>query len=179
MPAAWAAPVGIALSGYGLGSIDHVLTPENNQPIIGPLANENGLTPDAAYLTLGVFSGLAARGTSRIPTGPQSTVQAGSGIEANAAAGAARQSQAKAALERDYPAASVQSEQLLRTVDGMKAIDPLSGTGRRLDNVSRTANKAAQAAKERRIRDAGGVFVRDRTTGKLVEVPESRLDRRP
>jgi hypothetical protein len=32
-----------------------------------------------------------------------------------------------------------------------------------------TASKTEQVAKERAIREAGGTFIRDRTTGKLVD----------
>ena len=137
----------------------------------------------------------AAAAGNRLLESSRQLTQTGrsSNISANAAAGRARQAASKADLERLNPGASVQSEQLLRTADGRKAIDPLSGSGRRLDNVviqngkaldvvettSLKANKAAQIAKENRIHDAGGNFVRDRTTGTLVEVPPSRIERLP
>ena len=98
-------------------------------------------------------------------------------------------------LRLQYPGASVQREQYLRLGTGGKAVDPLVGTGRRMDWVvvqdgavldsvettSLTANKAAQIAKEMRIRQAGGVFVRDRVTGELVDISQvpTRIVRKP
>jgi hypothetical protein len=87
-------------------------------------------------------------------------------------------------LSRQYPAASVQAEQFLRTSEGLIAVDPLTNTGRRIDHIviqdniaidsvettSLTAKKAAQIAKENRIRQSGGTFVRDRDTGQLVDL---------
>ena len=37
--------------------------------------------------------------------------------------------------------------------------------------TSKTADKTAQEAKEERIRDAGGNYVQDRSTGELVRFP--------
>ena len=68
----------------------------------------------------------------------------------------------------------------------MKAVDPFTGTGRRIDHVviqngraldsvettSQTATKAAQIAKENRIRQQGGTFVRDRGTGQLIDLKD-------
>jgi len=87
-------------------------------------------------------------------------------------------------LERQNPGATVQREQYLRTADGRIAKDPLTGKARRIDHVvitndvatdsvettSLTATKAEQLAREGRIRSSGGVFVRDRTTGKLIDL---------
>jgi len=89
-------------------------------------------------------------------------------------------------LQDLYPSASVQREMLLRTPDGAKAIDPLTETGRRIDQVviqdgqaldsvettSQTATKAAQIAKENRIRQQGGTFIRDRETGQLIDLKD-------
>lgn len=74
------------------------------------------------------------------------------------------------------------SEKTLRTADGKKAIDPVTGTGRRVDHVvikdgrgkpievtSKTANKDIQLAKEARIRDVGGKYIRD-NAGNQVEL---------
>ena len=116
----------------------------------------------------------------------------GKTIKANAKSGRVRQAATKAELEAANPGASVQSEQLLRDATGQKVADPLTGTGRRLDEVviindkgvdtvettSLNVNKNAQIAKERRIRESGGVYVRDRRNRELVEVPESRVVKR-
>ena len=82
----------------------------------------------------------------------------------------------------------------MRTRDGRIAIDPVTGEARRVDFAiiqqgqsrgvvevtSKTAGKAGQLAKERRIRQAGGTFVRDRLTGELIDISETptRLFRR-
>ena len=39
-----------------------------------------------------------------------------------------------------------------------------------VETTSQTADKVAQIAKENRILDAGGGFIRDRATGKIVPV---------
>ena len=101
--------------------------------------------------------------------------------------GAARERLVQAELEQQHPSASVQREQLLRDATGRKVKDPLTDTGRRIDHVvieeqtvvrsvettSPTADKAAQIAKENRIRAAGGNYVRDRRTGQLVPITEA------
>jgi len=49
-----------------------------------------------------------------------------------------------------------------------------------VETTSKSADKAGQIAKENRILESGGRFVRDRTTGQTVPVGETpiRLDRR-
>lgn len=44
------------------------------------------------------------------------------------------------------------------------------GKGTAVEVMSKTADKRLQIAKERDIRNSGGVYVRDPNTGKLVEV---------
>jgi hypothetical protein len=87
-------------------------------------------------------------------------------------------------LSEQYPGANVLAERFLRLADGKRAIDPLTGTARRIDFVvskdgaaldavettSLTASKAAQIAKENRIRALGGTFVRDPATGALIDL---------
>ncbi|MDZ4385593.1 MAG: pre-toxin TG domain-containing protein, partial [Moraxellaceae bacterium] len=104
----------------------------------------------------------------------------------NKQAGTAREALVTRELQDLYPTASIQREQLLRTADGVKAVDPFTGTGRRIDHVviqngraldsvettSQTATKAAQIAKENRIRQQGGTFVRDRGTGQLIDLKD-------
>ena len=98
-------------------------------------------------------------------------------------------------LKKKYPDGSVQREQYLRSKDGSIAKDPLTEEARRIDHVviqegeavdsvettSQTADKADQIAKEGRIRDNGGTYVRDRDTGKLVDVKDkpTRIVRKP
>jgi len=102
----------------------------------------------------------------------------------NRANGAARNARVQSRLEGKFQGANVQREQLLRNADGSKAIDPVTGTGRRLDHAviengrgratvettSRTASKESQLAKQRRIMNNGGHFIRDRRTGQLIDI---------
>jgi len=108
--------------------------------------------------------------------------------------GLRRERESKVDLQNRYPDASIQNEQYLRNVDGTIAKDPMTEKGRRIDHVvikdgtamdsvettSRTSNKRAMTAKEGRIREAGGTYVKDRESGKLVDFKEvpTRLDRR-
>jgi len=97
-------------------------------------------------------------------------------------------------LLAQYPGGSVQNQQYLRDKNGNIVIDPNTGTARRLDHVvivggkvievvettSLTADKRDQILHEQETRRAGGTFIRDRETGKLVEVSDvSRIERRP
>ena len=98
---------------------------------------------------------------------------------------------AKYPPEQSY---SVRSEQLLRNKDGTPAMDPKTGTCRRLDYIvfkngnvvdmvevtSNTASKINQSAKEMRIRESGGNYVRN-PNGELVRIPnnvQTRIERR-
>jgi hypothetical protein len=106
------------------------------------------------------------------------------GVRANQLAGASREALVRGQLAARNPGATIQNEVYLRTANGRRALDPLTGKARRLDSVvirdgavidsvevtSTTANKAAQIAKEMRIRNAGGIFVRDRITGALIDL---------
>ncbi len=110
-------------------------------------------------------------------------------------AGVGREGLVGTELKQQYPGASVQAEQYLRTPDGLRALDPLSGTGRRIDHVviqngvvvdsvettSMNASKAAQIAKENRIREQGGTYVRDRDTRQLLDINQvqTRIVRKP
>lgn len=101
----------------------------------------------------------------------------------NKIAGTEREVLSKQNLIKKYGEDAVQSEQYLRDVTGKKAKDPLTGKGRRIDNVvikkgkaiesiettSLTANKNAQILKENRIRNSGGTYIKDRNTGNLVD----------
>ena len=98
-------------------------------------------------------------------------------------------------LQTKYPSATIQKEVYLRSADGRKAIDPLSNNeGRRIDFVviengkvidsvevtSMRANKLSQQAKEDNIRQNGGTFIKDRATGKLLDISniKTTLERR-
>jgi RHS repeat-associated protein len=115
-------------------------------------------------------------------------------IATNAADGAAREAAEAIELSRQYPNATVQRESYLRGSDGKRAVDPLTGEARRIDHVviennqvvkmvettSMTAPKAAQIAKEQRIREAGGTYIRNRQDRQLLNVTDiiTELSRR-
>lgn len=106
-------------------------------------------------------------------------------IEENHEEGTAREDNVREELMKEYPAEDgfrIESQVPLRDEGGAIVKDPETGEGRRLDFVvikdgevigsvevtSETADKSMQTAKEDRIRDAGGNYVTDRTTGELV-----------
>jgi hypothetical protein len=107
-------------------------------------------------------------------------------VQDNAAAGRARELRVQNRLEGAFPNAKVQRESYLRNADGTRAVDPLSGEARRMDHVvienervrhlvettSPTADKMEQILKEQSIRSQGPVYIRDRSTGKLIEVSD-------
>lgn len=104
----------------------------------------------------------------------------------NKVAGTARETRAKALFEKRYGKSNVLSERYLRDAKGKIVKDPLTGEGRRIDFViknsdgtgtakeitSLTAPKIAQLEKEMRIREAGGVFLREPGTRKSIEVDD-------
>ena len=107
--------------------------------------------------------------------------------------GLRRENEVQLDLEEQYPKSqgyNIAKEKLLRDFNGKKAIDPETGTGRRIDFVvdkygnivdsievtSTSADKSAQIAKESRIRESGGNYVR-LDDGRLVEIPEDVVTR--
>lgn len=111
--------------------------------------------------------------------------------------GLAREKEVAEELEKKYPKErgyDIISEAYLRDKDGHIVRDPETGEARRVDFVvvkdgkvvdsvevtSMTADKVAQNAKEKRIRDVGGNYIRD-DNGNLVEIPfsvQTRIERR-
>lgn len=111
--------------------------------------------------------------------------------------GLRRENKVQSELQEKYPKSEgykIESERLLRDSNGKKAIDPETGTGRRVDFVvdkdgnivdsievtSKTADKTAQIAKETRIRENGGNYVKLKN-GDIVKIPENittRIERR-
>ncbi|MBC3876115.1 hypothetical protein H8K55_21210 [Undibacterium sp. LX15W] len=103
---------------------------------------------------------------------------------ANQVSGSDREKRVQGKLEAAFPNADVQRERLLRNADNTKAVDPVTGEGRRIDHAviengvviyliettSKTSDKAAQTEKEINIRSEGGTFIRDKRTGKLIDV---------
>ena len=97
-------------------------------------------------------------------------------------------------LKEQYPGATILSETYLRDKNGNIVRDPETNAARRLDFVviqdgkvvdsvevtSKTADKDAQIAKENRIRENGGNYIKT-DDGKLVRIPDSvatRIERR-
>lgn len=100
-------------------------------------------------------------------------------------------------LKHTYPEEkgySVVSEAYLRNKEGKIVLDSKTGEGRRIDFVvvkdnkvvdsvevtSKTADKTLQSAKENRIREAGGNYIRD-YNGNLAQIPpnvHTRIERR-
>jgi hypothetical protein len=107
------------------------------------------------------------------------------GVLDNAAAGTRREAQTAAELATENPGKVVQGQRTLRNAEGKKVVDPVTGEGRRVDHavIDREANtaktfettgqnvsKEEQLAKEQRVREAGGKFVRDKETQQMVPV---------
>lgn len=111
--------------------------------------------------------------------------------------GCAREEKVEKELQEKYPPEkgySVIREAYLRDENGNIVKDPLTGEARRIDFVvvkdgmvvemvevtSTTAPKDAQTAKENRIRDNGGNYIKAEN-GDIVRIPNSvqtRIDRR-
>ncbi len=111
--------------------------------------------------------------------------------------GLAREREVAEELNEKYPIEEgykIVSEAYLRDKNGNIVKDPVTGEARRIDFVvvkdgkvvdsvevtSKTADKTEQSAKEQRIRDAGGNYIRD-DNGNLVRIPENvqtRIERR-
>ena len=110
-------------------------------------------------------------------------------METNKEAGKEREDLAYKELKEEFPeneGYKIEREQYLRDKDGNIVKDPKTGEARRIDFIiikdgkvvksievtSKTAPKDAQIAKEDRIRNEGGNFIKDRDTGQLVEIPK-------
>ena len=111
--------------------------------------------------------------------------------------GLAREKEVREELEKRYPEEEgyqIISEAYLRDKDGNIVKDPVTGEASRIDYVvvkdgkvvdsievtSQTADKTEQTAKEERIREAGGTYIRDKD-GNLVKIPahvHTRIERR-
>lgn len=147
---------------------------------------EHGLLQQLDSIKSGSMEALAARNEAALSEVPQ--------IEANRISGALREETVHGELARDYPAEDgyhIENECFLRDKTGEIVKDPVTGEGRRIDSAvikdgevvksvevtSETAHKTAQLEKEQRIRDAGGDYVRDRSSGELARfAPDVKTD---
>ena len=110
-------------------------------------------------------------------------------METNREAGKEREDLAYKELKEEFPeneGYKIEREQYLRDKYGNIVKDPKTGEARRIDFIiikdgkvvksievtSKTAPKDAQIAKEDRIRNEGGNFIKDRDTGQLIEIPK-------
>jgi len=111
--------------------------------------------------------------------------------------GIRRENEVESDLREKYPESKgykIEKEVYLRDKDGNIVVDPITGEKRRIDFVvtkdgkvvdsvevtSKTANKDDQMAKEKRIREAGGNYIKD-SEGNLVKIPDNvhtRIERR-
>ena len=165
-----------AVHGQGQAEIGTVYVPGSQVP---RLAGRTGQVLRLQDDVMGV--------TPRIPErvfGPRSHQ-----VTRNAIEGSRRHNIAKERLSKNFPNASVQSERTLLNSDGTKAVDPLTGEGRRLDLIvieggsvikavevtSLTARKGSQIQKEQRIIANGGHFVKNRNTGELLDISDVKI----
>jgi hypothetical protein len=101
----------------------------------------------------------------------------------NAQDGAQRELKTAEELAAENPGKVVQQERTLRDAEGNKVVDPATGEHRRVDHavIDRDAgtaktyettgegvDKRLQIGKEKRIREQGGTFIRDKETGNLM-----------
>ena len=115
----------------------------------------------------------------------------------NKAEGCRREKEVENELKEKYPESKgykIESEVYLRDKDGNIVKDDKTGEARRIDFVvlkdgkvvdsvevtSKTADKTEQSAKEDRIRENGGNYIKD-SNGDLIEIPKdvhTRIERR-
>lgn len=108
--------------------------------------------------------------------------------------GLAREGQVEKQLQKENPNSTIISESYLRDKDGKIVKDPVTGEARRVDFVvvsngkvdkmvevtSLTASKDKQMAKENRIRENGGQYIKD-NNGNLIKIPsnvKTKIERR-
>ena len=108
--------------------------------------------------------------------------------------GLAREGQVEKQLQKENPNSTIISESYLSDKDGKIVKDPVTGEARRVDFVvvsnakvdkmvevtSLTASKDKQMAKENRIRENGGQYIKD-NNGNLIKIPsnvKTKIERR-
>ena len=158
---------------------------------------KSSFDPDAKIAKSEVSPSSEAKSSDK-PYNPDDKVEKAKGEPIqNKIDGLRREDEVEQELKNKYPEEKgyeIISEAYLRDKDGKIVKDPVTGEARRIDFVivkdgkvvdsvevtSKTADKTEQSAKEQRIRDNGGNYVRD-SNGNLVEVPkdvQTRIERR-
>lgn len=152
------------------------------------IISEQGLVDQLDSIRFESMEALAARNEAAINGLSQIEANELSQIEANRIAGAAREEAVSSELVHEYPAENgshIERECYLRDAEGHVVKDPETGEARRVDFAvtkdgevvksvevtSETADKTVQLAKEARIREAGGNYIKDRSTGELARFP--------
>ena len=162
-----------------------------------PDSVKSSFDPDAKIAKCEVSPSSEAKSSDK-PYNPDDKVEKAKGEPIqNKIDGLRREDEVEQELKDKYPAEKgyeIISEAYLRDKDGNIVKDSVTGEARRIDFVivkdgkvvdsvevtSKTADKTEQSAKEQRIRDNGGNYVRD-SNGNLVEIPkeiQTRIERR-
>ncbi len=143
------------------------------------LVGEQGLLQQLDTLRFDPIDSLAARNEATLSEVRREV------LATNREAGLVREEVVSGELLREYPGEagySIESQSYLRDENRGIVRDPETGESRKIDFAvikdgeivrsvevtSETADKAAQVAKEERIRDAGGDYILDRRTDELV-----------
>lgn len=168
---------------------------ENPGDRTGPEADVSKPVSGIVYAETGKKSDTQAEGTDKQSDGRET--KSDIGIQ-NKKEGCRREEEVEKELEDRYPESEgykVIREVYLRDKDGKRVVDPETGEMRRIDFVvvkdgkvvdsievtSKTAPKEEQSAKEERIRENGGNYIKDPDTGELIQIPDSvhtRIERR-
>jgi len=143
--------------------------------LIGMIPEVGGIAKDAGAVVKGVVTAEEAAAKAK---------QAAQLLK-NAETGAQRAAKTAEKLAAENPGKVVQQERTLRDAAGNKVLDPVTGEGRRVDHAvidqeagtakayettGDSVDKRLQQKKEERIRDAGGTYIRDKETRKLIPV---------
>lgn len=162
----------------------------------GPEADVSKPVSGIVYAETGKKSDTQAEGTDKQSDGRET--KSDIGIQ-NKKEGCRREDEVGKELEDRYPESEgykVIKEAYLRDKDGNIVRDPeppykarridfvVVKDGKVVDSIevtSKTAPKEAQSAKEERIRENGGNYIKDPDTGELIRIPDSvhtRIERR-
>jgi hypothetical protein len=178
-----------------MGDLDHLESYGFKDAFLLELRNAQGQKPlapsDPHVLRSALGAGIGVIGEGEGAPESSAVEEAADGAKKafqmlkNALDGAKRAAKTAEELAAENPGKSVQNEKMLRDADGKIVVDPVTGEGRRVDHVvidqeagtakayettGDNVDKRLQQQKEERIRDAGGTYVRDKKTGKLIPI---------